>query len=102
MSTCTICEGTGKQTVHSSILSFDEKAKVWRSIAEPPVKITCVGCGGTGRMTAAQEAVAKYEREMWCQCGAPMGVRFYDDNEHPVLTKHHYRCLVCRGVTQIG
>jgi hypothetical protein len=99
---CSVCNGTGKQTIQSSVLDFDYSLGKWVEKPEPPVKINCIICNGSGQMTAEDKELIEYEKKMWCKCGAPKGIKFYDDNKHPEISKHHYRCRVCKKVTQIG
>lgn len=99
---CTVCKGTGKQTLHASELVFDYDAKKWVEKPEPPVEIDCVFCKGKGTLTPVQKAVVNYAKNMWCKCKKDYGTTFYDDNVHPVLRKHHYRCKKCGKVKQIG
>lgn len=95
---CSVCKGAGKQTITARTLV---KGGSWKK--EPPVTIPCLGCKGTGEMTQEQADALRTYEEMWCRCGNPSGESsFYDDGEHPGLAKHHYRCVDCGRVTQIG
>lgn len=91
---CTVCQGTGKQTV-----SYSEYGS-----GKPPEisEQTCYWCKGTGTMTPTMKAVYEAYVNMWCSCKEKHGVIFYDDGEHPNLSKHHYRCKKCKRVVQIG
>ena len=66
-------------------------------------ELDCVVCDGTGEIDEETAEMAEFEKNMWCECGNPSeGVDFYDDGEHPEISKHHYRCQDCGGVVQIG
>ncbi len=86
----------GKQLLHVS------EYKDRRMVEKPHVAITCVFCNGTGELTPEAFADLQAEKEMWCECPTPGDSIFYDDGEHPVIKKHHYRCSICHKVTQIG
>ena len=44
-----------------------------------------------------------YSEQNWCDCENESNETYFvDDNECFVCTKHHYRCAVCDGITQIG
>ena len=95
MEQCTICEGSGKQTVTISTFGEPENDTSFES--------NCIGCDGEGEVTEEQAALIEFEKNMWCKCGNPSeDVDFYDDGEHPEITKHHYRCKDCKKVVQIG
>ena len=101
--TCSVCKGTGKQTVSMDTLNFDYKLRKWVTTPDPhPTKMACIGCGGTGRLTDEEKGLVDYERKMWCTCGAKHGSNYFKDNQHPEISKHHYRCRDCGKVTQIG
>ena len=92
---CTSCEG-GKMT----ITMFEG----WPGEDQEGTKseIDCVVCDGTGEIDEETAAMVEYEKNMWCECDGDNGVNFYDDGEHPEISKHHYRCKRCDGVVQIG
>jgi hypothetical protein len=91
---CTICKGTGKQKVSFVVWGSGKPAEISEQ--------NCIGCDGTGNMTAHMKEVIDYERNMWCKCGKDYGVTFYKDGQHPEISKHHYRCKKCKKVVQIG
>ena len=94
---CTVCKGKGKQTIKSQNLTVDG----WEALS--PVDVPCLWCDGTGEMTPEEEERLRVYSEMWCKCVNPSGdTNFYDDGEHPEVTKHHYRCADCGKVTQVG
>jgi len=41
---------------------------------------------------------------MWCECEEEemSDTYFVDDNVHPEIEKHHWRCNKCHKITQIG
>jgi len=41
---------------------------------------------------------------MWCECEDDQDPDWYyvDDNVHPQVKKHHWRCSKCHKITQIG
>lgn len=41
-------------------------------------------------------------KEEWCYCKKNHEWFFIDDNVHPTITKHHWRCSKCNNITQIG
>lgn len=99
---CTACDGTGKITVISSDVVFDENLEKWVKVTETPTTINCVSCHGKGFLTSTEKLKAEAFKSMWCKCKEDYGTTFYDDNEHPDLKKHHYRCNKCNKIKQIG
>ncbi len=93
--TCTVCKGTGKQTI---------TAKTWvneahKFVDEKPVTIDCIWCKGTGRMTPEQKADIKAYDAMWCRCKKSSGSTYHPDTRR---MKHHWTCNDCGKVTQVG
>jgi hypothetical protein len=77
--------------------------EVWGSKEPPSIsQQDCSWCDGTGFVDSHTAAVIEYEKNMWCKCKGDHGVRFYNDGEHKIIYKHHYRCKFCGKVTQIG
>ena len=79
--------------------------EVWGSKEKPTVsQQDCSWCDGTGFVDSKTARLIEYEKNMWCKCKNPNpnNVRYYKDNEHPQLSKHHWRCNVCEKVVQIG
>ncbi len=65
--------------------------------------IHCFQCGGTGFATQDYIDMFEEHKRMWCECGNPSDDSYYvPDNEHPDISKHHWRCMDCRKVIQIG
>jgi len=95
MPKCPMCTD-GKMKFHQ-VFPFDK---------DKPDEITysdCYFCGATG--VVDQEFVDEWERQkkMWCECGNPSEDSYYvPDNEHPDISKHHWRCMDCRKVVQVG
>lgn len=97
--TCPSCKGKGTITVTAKMLTEGK----W--VDQEPVIMTCMRCEGKKVVNKKeQEALNKLQEEFWCKCGgnALRDSRYYDDGEHPELSKHHYRCRTCGKVTQIG
>lgn len=90
---CVVCEGQGKQTV--TVETHGQEGQT-------SYEMDCTWCDGTGAMTPAQEEEYTAYCAMWCDCGEAEQVKYYADGEHPGLRKHHWRCLGCDGVTQVG
>jgi len=90
------CCVDGKQTISCSELGSKE----------PPekIEISCYWCEGSGFVDSKTLKAINYEKNMWCKCEKPdpHDTRYYKDNQHPVVSKHHWRCNKCNGVTQIG
>lgn len=97
--TCPSCEGKKTITmVMTSVFSKPEDRTEGKSTT-----ITCVTCDGKGTVSPAMAKQLEEEMAMWCECEEPSKqTDFYDDGEHPELSKHHYRCQKCKGVVQIG
>jgi RecJ-like exonuclease len=98
---CPRCKGSGKITLHVTTIAVGAKP------AEETSRIPCRDCHGSGKVTPEEaERIRSFieaYKEIWCRCGNPSGqVDFYDDGEHPEISKHHYRCRDCGKVTQIG
>ena len=86
---CHHCDGTGilNITVHEGPTVEN-------------VTLDCVFCNKTGELTQEQ---LDEENNFWCKCGNKSGITmFYEDGEHPEVTKHHVRCGDCLKVTQVG
>ena len=93
---CPTCHGAKKQTL---------TVTVWRPGGDGPAtkqEIPCVACDGTGVVSDARLEQVREHAKMWCRCDEPTEPSFYDDGQHPHLHKHHWRCAVCDGVTQVG
>lgn len=91
---CTTCNGAGKVSVEVHTYGEKERSKV---------ELQCVICNGAGEITAETAAALKRHEDDWCRCGNPSGdATFYNDGEHPNCHKHHYRCVDCNGIVQIG
>ena len=91
---CPTCNGTGKQILRC----VDYQTKV-----EELTEITCVACNGDGEITDEQLAEIEWYKNMWCKCDSVLGSDFYDNDECDCgVSKHHYHCLNCGKVTQIG
>ena len=45
-----------------------------------------------------------YQDEFWCLDDEHQNadVNFFDDGEHEECFKHHYRCVICNKIKQIG
>lgn len=75
-------------------------------VPQEPVYIDCLCCEGKGYMNDEQkadyEARVELEKEFWCECEDKDNVDFYEDGEHPELSKHHVRHIDCGKVVQIG
>jgi Zn finger protein HypA/HybF involved in hydrogenase expression len=99
---CPICEGTGKQHCDVFTLEFDERIGELVEIPNDAFDMECVLCKGTGFVDEKGKQVYEFEKDMWCRCEDSHGVTFYDDDEHPELSKHHYRCNKCKKIVQIG
>ena len=93
---CTECED-GKMTIEM-FEGFPRKGEEGTK-----TEIDCVICDGTGEIDEETAEMVEFEKNMWCECGNPSeDVDFYDDGEHPEISKHHYRCRDCGAVVQIG
>lgn len=56
---CDVCKGTGTQTVMATVIKYGEAPK-----KEPPVKINCVWCNGSGQMSADELQELQEIRDM--------------------------------------
>lgn len=91
---CTVCEGTGKQTITVETFGSPEKTHSYES--------ECLWCKGSGKLNQKTKDELDYYNNLWCECGEEHGSTFFKDGEHPDMRKHHYRCNDCKKVTQIG
>ncbi len=67
------------------------------------VELSCVWCDKTGEVTEQQLASIEGEDAMWCRCGNPSGdVRYVADGESVAISKHHWCCVDCDKIVQIG
>lgn len=49
------------------------------------------------------EKILNDHQEEWCECTDDNGDWiFIDDDVHPTITKHHWRCPNCLKILQIG
>ena len=55
-------------------------------------------------MSASEAKFYQDQDDLAEACGEGHGddVRFYDDHEHPLCSKHCYTCIKCGGIVQIG
>ena len=52
---------------------------------------------------AKKMIIPKFMNGEWCNCEQQTDdVVFFDNNEHPIVRKHHYRCPNCGKVVQVG
>lgn len=97
---CPTCNATGNLTVHATTIDSNG------SHPHEPVELTCVSCKGKKTVPEAYGQALKEMNESWCECSRAdqdrYGVEFYDNGEHPDLHKHHYRCVSCKKIVQIG
>ena len=97
MKICPTCKGTGKQTIRATTIDDRGVTK------EPPMVITCILCKGAKEISEAEFASVERERELWCRCSKSKSGPFYDDGKHPgCVNKHHWHCVNCGKITQIG
>jgi hypothetical protein len=90
--TCPTCKGSKEIEI---IVHMDGKADT--------CKIDCVDCDGTGKVDDDGLLEIDFEKNMWCTCKkSDDNIIFYDDGEHPEISKHHYRHGACGKVVQIG
>lgn len=90
---CPCCEGGGVQR-----LTVETRGEP----GEKAYDITCVFCKGSKVVTPAESDAWQEMMTAWCDCPTPGDSKFYADGEHADLHKHHYRCVDCGGITQIG
>lgn len=65
--------------------------------------VDCFYCGATGEVEQSVVDGFEESKRMWCDCGNPSEDTYYvPDNEHPDISKHHWRCMDCGKVVQIG
>jgi len=82
----------GKITVQVRVLTDKGFTK------EPPVKLTCPWCNGTGELTYKQEFARDAYFNEWCKCGNPSEqVNYYNDERG-----HGYTCADCGKIVQTG
>jgi len=63
----------------------------------------CYFCGATGIVDQTFVDAFNEQKKMWCECGNPSEeTDYWDDCEHPDLSKHHWRCRDCGKVVQVG
>lgn len=97
MHTCPQCKG--KTTVSVTAHKFVAGKGF---ISEPPVDLTCPTCNGKGEIDDRKMEAYEFEQNMWCKCGNPSGnSKRWDDGEG-IIHKHHYTCLDCGKITQVG
>lgn len=89
-STNSFCQGcNGKGTQSANFLGKE-------------LEIACIWCEGKW---CSNNQAFKQAMEIWCQCGNPSGaVQLFESDyfQHPKRQKHHYRCIDCNKITQIG
>jgi hypothetical protein len=91
---CPSCKGTGKMEL--TIQTYGE-ATVRKS------SIGCITCGESGTITKEKKAQLDAEYKMWCRCEDSDDSEFRDDGEcNCGVHKHHYHCVGCGKITQIG
>jgi hypothetical protein len=94
---CPACKGTGKMGVAVEVHGDGP-------VKKSGIRITCVYCEGHGTITHLKLSMLHFEQNMWCKCPDREKVDpvYYDDGQHPLVSKHHWRCFACGGVVQIG
>ena len=67
------------------------------------IKWDCTWCHGTGQLDNERMQAYNDFKNVWCKCeGDDLDIQYYEDGEHPQLSKHHYRHRACGKVVQIG
>ena len=101
---CHDCKGKGKININfsldHSIISADKETKYISH------EIICISCCGRGQFDLSQKKdciLTEIYRTMWCKCGSP-SESYYVDNYKCIdcINKHHYHCMYCGLITQIG
>lgn len=90
--TCPTCNGAKKITV--KVFEDGQPASSFQC--------DCLTCGGTGEVTAAEQASWKRAQERWCSCEKDFGAYYVEDGEDPYCRKHHWNCAKCHKIKQIG
>lgn len=96
MNQCPQCEGRKRITLTVTEIRPGRPKKVSEN------EIKCVECDGTGTVSDAQLRARERARAMWCRCDEPHEPHYVPDGAHPEVSKHHWRCGSCDGVTQVG
>lgn len=66
-------------------------------------EIKCFVCKATGIVSQVVADAYEAQQRMWCECGNPSGhTQYWSDGQHPEISKHHWRCLDCGKVVQVG
>ena len=93
--TCNVCKGSGVQRVSVTDYGSDEPP----SVSEH----ACFFCDGAGEISFINFVMQVIGEASWCRCGNPSGESvFFKDGEGAWMNKHHYCCLDCGHVTQVG
>jgi hypothetical protein len=89
---CPCCYGSGRQFL-----------KVSGDAPKPGVYlVTCSFCKGAKKINQSEVDALDREQAEWCNCTEQTDVHHYQDGGHDDITKHHWRCRNCGGITQIG
>jgi hypothetical protein len=91
-SPCTVCNGTGKQTITAHEYRADGTF-----VKEPPVAIDCIWCDGSGKMTPEQGQTLQDYKDSWCRCAHSSGSHYWEFDH-----SHGWACNDCGKVTQYG
>ena len=93
---CPCCKGEKVQHLTAVTVTAEGRSTEHRDIP-------CIWCKGEGVVEAKVLREHQFYTTLWCECEPPpKKTVFFDDGEHPEISKHHYRCYFCQKVTQIG
>ena len=97
---CPNCNGKGTYPVVAKMFSKNG----WED--QEPVNMPCKVCNETGKVTQEHldelKRSAEERKKLWCSCKEDYGVNYFENGQHPDLHKHHYRCMKCKKIVQIG
>lgn len=100
---CPRCKGEGKVVITMNVQTHGEEG-----VEVSKIPMDCSDCDGSGELSAEDVEFNKAEAEMWCKCEGETDFKFHADGNRKVynklirIPKHHYSCVECKKVKQIG
>lgn len=66
------------------------------------MSVECITCDGSGEITDEEKKAKERFDSIQCRCGNPSGNSHYVPDNQGRISKHHWNCNDCGGITQIG
>ncbi|TXI03115.1 MAG: hypothetical protein E6Q76_14305 [Rhizobium sp.] len=66
------------------------------------LSMPCIFCDATGKITEQRRSALRAEAALWCRCEDNEAGTQYVADGAGIIAKHHWVCLHCGKIVQIG